>query len=336
MRVSRPRNPLTDQQVFVVSERHSGRRIDVVIREEIPELSRQRVQSLLSDSMVTVNGRTVVKPSTLVRAGDQIAVCLPLPVPSKVEPENLPLDILFEDEHVAVVNKPPGQVVHPVGSLRTGTLVNALLHHFGSLSAIGGVTRPGIVHRLDKEASGVLIVAKTDRAHRSLSEQFKNRCVEKLYWALVHGVPRDRSGKVDLPIGRHPRHRNRFAVRADGRAAVTAWRYLGHLGDVAWLEISTQTGRTHQIRVHLRYLGHPILKDCLYGFRGSRLCGWWADRLGDYPGILLHACRVGFTHPVSGDIMRLEVDPPTGFLEAVAKVRESQLYAGDNLAGPHP
>ena len=276
----------------------------------------------------------MVKPSTIVRVGDEITVCLPPPVPSKIEPEDLPLDILFEDDHVAVINKPPGQVVHPVGSLRTGTLVNALLHHFGPLSMIGGVTRPGIVHRLDKETSGVLIIAKNDPSHRSLSEQFKSRCVEKVYWALVHGVPREPSGRVDLPIGRHPRDRKRFAVCTDGRAAVTEWRLLGYLGDVAWLEVRPKTGRTHQIRVHLRHVGHPILKDHLYGFRGVRPRGWWAHLLRDHSGFLLHARRVGFTHPVSGDMMTFEVDPPVGFLEAVKKIRESQNNARNSHATP--
>ena len=306
-----------------------------MIRAEIPDLSRQRVQSLVSQSRVTVNARTVLKPSTIVRAGDTIAVCLPPPVPSGIDPEDLPLDILFEDDHVAVINKPPGQVVHPAGPLRTGTLVNALLHHFGSLSTIGGVTRPGIVHRLDKETSGLLIVAKNDVAHRFLSEQFKSRCVEKVYWALVHGVPGERTGRVDFPIGRHPRDRKRFAVCAEGRAAVTEWRRLGYLDDVAWLVVRTRTGRTHQIRVHLRHEGHPILKDHLYGFRGTRLRGWWAHLLREYPGILLHARRVGFTHPVSGDMMTFEVDPPGRFLEAVTKIKESQSHARNNHAAPY-
>lgn len=310
-------------QVVRVSDRHAGRRIDIVLSEEIPDLSRERIKSLLKDSKISRDGQVVTKPSTPVRAGDRIEVRLPPPVPSGVEPEPLPLDILFEDEHLAVVNKPPGQVVHPAGPLRTGTLVNALLHHFGDLSTIGGVTRPGIVHRLDKETSGLLIVAKNDLAHQSLSQQFKSRRIQKTYWALVHGVPRERKGRIDLPIGRHPRDRKRFAVLNGGRDAITEWRLLGSKAEVAWVEVSILTGRTHQIRVHLRHLGHPVLRDCLYAFRNTRLRGRWAYLLKDYPGILLHAYRVGFTHPASDVMMTFDVNPPGEFQTAIDEIKGS-------------
>ncbi len=313
-----------------VPEHQAGRRIDVVLNEEIVDLSRERVKALVKDSKVTLNGIIVVKPSTPVKAGDKIELRMPPPVSSQVEAEPLPLEILYEDDHLAVVNKPPGWVVHPAGPLRTGTLVNALLHHFGTLSTIGGVTRPGIVHRLDKETSGLLIVAKNDFAHQSLSNQFQSREVQKTYWALVHGVPKEREGGIDLPIGRHPKDRKRFAVCADGRPAVTRWRLLGSSGEVSWLEVRILTGRTHQIRVHLRHIGYPVLKDRLYGFRNTRLRGGWAQRLRDYPGMLLHAYRVGFTHPASGVMMTFEVNPPRRFQEAIEEIKGPEIYVGND------
>ncbi|MFH1742462.1 MAG: RluA family pseudouridine synthase [bacterium] len=323
-----------DTRLIIVLERHQDRRLDVVISDEIADLSRQRVQSLLRESMVTVNEWTVTKASTGVRIGDRIVVHLPPPIPCNIMPEDLPLHILYEDEHIAVISKPPGQVVHPAGALRRGTLANALLYHFGSLSTIGGVTRPGIVHRLDKETSGVLIVAKNDFAHQGLSAQFRARQVDKVYWAFVYGVPKSQSGRVDLPIGRHFRDRKRFAVREEGKSSLTEWRQLACQGDVAWLEVRPHTGRTHQIRVHLRHQGYPILNDRLYGFKRGCLKGRWADISEDYSGIFLHSRRVGFTHPISGDMMTIQADPPDKFMKAVELIGGSQDHDREGHNAP--
>jgi len=314
--------PLSEEfRTFAVSDSCQGQRIDQAISAQVPDLSRQRAQALLRDAGVTVNGTLVLKPSSSVQPGDVVVVRIPPPEPTEVEPENIPLTILYEDDFLAVIDKPPGLVVHPTGSVRSGTLVNALLHHFGSLSVIGGVTRPGIVHRLDRETSGLLIVAKQDSAHRALQDQFKARTVQKTYWALIHGVPKVNSGTVDAAIGRHPRNPKRYAVRPEGKPAVTDWVLLKSRADVSWLEVHPHTGRTHQIRVHLRHIGFPILKDRMYGFRNSQLKGQWIHLLHEYPGILLHARSVGFTHPVSNDMMTFQADPPQGFLRAIDWIR---------------
>jgi len=308
---------LEEFRTFSVSDTCQGQRIDQVISAQIPDLSRQRAQTLLRNAAVTLNGIVVLKPSRSVQPGDVVVVRIPPPQPTKVEPEDIPLTILYEDDFLAIIDKPPGLIVHPTGSIRSGTLVNALLHRFGSLSVIGGVMRPGIVHRLDRETSGLLIVAKQDSTHRALQDQFKARAIQKTYWAMVHGVPKVNSGTVDAPIGRHPGNPKRYAVRPEGKPAVTEWTLLKSRADVAWLEVHPRTGRTHQIRVHLRHIGFPILKDRMYGFRNSQLKGQWIDLLHEYPGILLHARSVGFTHPVSNDMMTFQTDPPQEFLRAI-------------------
>jgi len=278
-----------------------GKRLDRVLASLLPGESRASLQRLMRDGRVRILGRPA-RPSYNVRGGERIEIELPPPRPSHLEPQALPLTILHEDADLLVIDKPAGLPVHPgAGALRV-TLVNALLHHCRDLSVIGGVERPGIVHRLDRETSGVLVVAKNDAAHRSLAAQFKARTVKKLYEALVWGEPQGRDGVIDRPIGRHPFARVRMAVRPDGRPARTVFRVSTSFGEVSFLEIEPTTGRTHQIRVHLSFIGHPIVGDSLYGGRrpvpdAPRGVG---EALAAYAGLALHARRLGFSHPRGG------------------------------------
>jgi 23S rRNA pseudouridine1911/1915/1917 synthase len=253
---------------------------------------------------VLLNG-TPAKASESVRAGDEILWREPPPAArdEQLPAQKMPLEILYEDDFLAVLNKPAGVIVHPGAGHRDGTLVSGLLHHFGKLSESGGVDRPGIVHRLDKETSGCLIVAKTDAAHRSLAAQFASQRVSKIYLALVAGTPRWRSGVVDAPIGRHPVNRKKMAVRPSGRgrAAVTEYRLLDSTGEVSLLECRPRTGRTHQIRVHLKHLGCPVLGDAIYGRRGN------------FPRHMLHAWKLQFQHPIDGRSLSFEAVPPPEF-----------------------
>lgn len=286
-------------------------------------LSRARLQRLIRDGAVSVSGRRV-KPSRHVRAGEEVSVELPELKPASVGPEPIELEVLYEDPHFLVVNKPPGMVVHPAGRVRSGTLVNALLHHCaGSLSGIGGVERPGIVHRLDKETSGLLVAAKTDRAHMGLTRQFAGRKVDKRYRAVVVGVVEADEGVVEGPIGRHPSDRKRMAVVEGGREAETTYRVVERFSAHTHLEVRLRTGRTHQIRVHLASIGHPVLGDKAYGGRrlrrGRRAAG--EALIGRQA---LHAWRLAFDHPVEGRRMAFEAPPPEDFEEALRRLRSTR------------
>jgi 23S rRNA pseudouridine1911/1915/1917 synthase len=262
-----------------------GTRLDVFLTRQRPDFSRSRLQALLKNGAVTVSGR-LEKASWILRAGDAVVFTPPEAVaPAVVAAEEIPLDILYEDESLLVLNKPPDIVVHPGAGNASGTLVNALLHHCGGLSVIGGVERPGIVHRLDKETSGCLVVAKNDAVHRDLAAAFASRSVQKTYVALVEGVPRFPHGQIEAPIGRHPIHRQKMAVVDDGRPAHTSYRLLGSEGKLALVECQPHTGRTHQIRVHLKHLGHPVAGDPVYGHRHR------------FTRHMLHAWKLEFTHP---------------------------------------
>ncbi|MEI8235232.1 MAG: RluA family pseudouridine synthase [Verrucomicrobiota bacterium] len=286
----------------------SGQRLDHFLAVHHPRLSRSRLQALIKEGHILVDGRTV-KPGEKLRPGQQISIQEPeaVPVPG-TEAEDIPLEILFEDADLLVLNKAPGMVVHPAAGNPGGTLVNALLHHCGALSAIGGEQRPGIVHRLDKETSGCIVVAKNDAAHQSLARQFAGRTVLKVYLALAAGRLRSQTGVINAPIGRHPVHRKKMAVAAagKGRLAVTDYRVLRELPGASLVECTLHTGRTHQIRVHLHHLGHPLLGDLLYGRRGG------------YSRQMLHAWRLGFTHPRTGAWMEFQAPLPQDFLDAGA------------------
>jgi 23S rRNA pseudouridine1911/1915/1917 synthase len=289
----------------------AGQRLDHALAASHAELSRSRIQNLIKEGHISVNGLTA-KPGAKLRLGDEIVVRIPPAAPVAAQPEELLLEVLFEDEHLLVINKPAGMVVHPAAGHASGTLVNALLHHCGGLSEIGGEQRPGIVHRLDRETSGCIVVAKNDAAHQGLSRQFATREVSKIYLALVAGRLAAPSGEIVGEIGRHPVHRKKMTVLPEGRgrASRTSWRRLGEIsakqapaeiGSV--VECTLHTGRTHQIRVHFKHIGHPLLGDEVYG-----------RRLG-FLRQMLHAWKLAFTHPVTGRRVECEAPIPEDFLE---------------------
>ena len=278
-------------------------------------LSRSYVKKLIEDGHVSVTGKVAAKAGQIVRAGDEIRVGVPDPEPVSLAAEAIPLDVVYEDEDLVVVNKPRGLVVHPAVGHWSGTLVNALLDHVEDLEGIGGEMRPGIVHRLDKETTGLLVVAKNDTAHHSLSEQIRLRTVKREYWAIVHGSPKSESGRIEAPIGRHPGDRKRMAVNLkNGRDAVTSFKVLERF-KAAYTLVSCrlETGRTHQIRVHMLYIGHPVVGDPVYGTRKAHL-GMTAQAL--------HARVLGFTHPRTGEWMEFTAPPPDDFNQALAQLRE--------------
>lgn len=291
---------------FEVSAGLNRQRADKAVTALLQEFSRSRVQKLFDQGMVWRDDEALTKSDT-VRVGDCIKVTVPPPQPMELRPVDIPLAVLFEDEHIMIVNKAPGMVTHPGAGTGEDTLVHALLHHCaGKLSGIGGVERPGIVHRLDKETSGVILVAKTDAAHRGLSQSFANRSLEKYYLALTRACPRPGCGAIDAPIGRHPVQRQRMTVLPSGREALTDYEVLvpAFADGVSLLRLRIHTGRTHQIRVHLSHIGHPIAGDPQYGWRDS----FSALR---FPRVMLHAHRLVVQHPITGK--RLDCVAPDPF-----------------------
>ena len=290
----------------------SDARLDV-FAAEAADITRSRAGALIREGCVLVNGTQQAKAGCKLRAGDRVTVRIPEAEPASIEAEDIDLDILYQDADVAVVFKPSGMVVHPAAGNERGTLVNALLKHLDNLSGIGGEIRPGIVHRIDKDTSGLLLVAKNDRAHVSLSDQIRAHSVHRAYQAIVIGNLRDDEGFVDAPIGRHPTDRKRMAVVAGGREARTNWRVIERLRGATLIEARLTTGRTHQIRVHMASIGHPVLGDPVYG-----------PKKAPYPvagGQLLHAFQIGFVHPVTGEEMRFTSPPEPRFLEWLEKLR---------------
>jgi len=289
-----------------------GARLDRFVADALPDLSRAAVQRLISESQVTVNG-LLTRSSYKVRAGDEIIVCIPPPRPTTLEPEALPLDILYEDGDILVLNKAAGMVVHPGAGNPSGTLVNAVLAHCPDLQGIGGELRPGIVHRLDKDTSGVLIVAKHDLAIRALQRQFKRRTVRKFYVALFSGsLPQD-EGFIEAPIGRNRVHRRKMAVVANGKPSRTRWRVMEHLRDTrghpyTLVEVQLLTGRTHQIRVHFAWLGYPLVGDRVYGTARQPLTA---------PRQFLHARDLTVVHPVTGEEMTFSAPLPSDLQEVL-------------------
>jgi 23S rRNA pseudouridine1911/1915/1917 synthase len=301
---------VSEFQTFEVSPQEAGHRLDQFLAQA-SGLSRSTVYRLIDEGRVRLQGRPP-KASYRVRAKDRITVSLPPPSPSGLEPEPIPLHVLYEDQDLLVLNKPSGVVVHPAAGHRSGTLVNALLYHYPELPGIGGVERPGIVHRLDRETSGCLMVAKTERAHQVLTRQFQMRQIEKKYLALVHGIVRDEARSIILPIGRHEAERKKMGVRTrKGREAETTYRVLRRLDGYTLLEVSPTTGRTHQIRVHLSAIGHPVVGDTLYGGRRERKTRLKAPRQ------LLHAWKLSFTHPGAGHRIEVTAPLPADFQNAL-------------------
>jgi 23S rRNA pseudouridine1911/1915/1917 synthase len=301
---------------LVVADEDAGRRLDVVLADRLGDVSRARVQALIRAGQVEASAGDIPEASRRVKPGERYRIELPAPVSAQPRPEAMPLEVLFEDEHLIVIVKPAGLVVHPAPGHAGGTLVNALLAHCGpSLSGIGGVRRPGIVHRLDKDVSGVLVVAKHDAAHLGLAAQFTVHSVARVYEALVWGVPSPSAGRIERPIGRDPKDRLRMGVVAGGKRAVTRYRLLEAAGlRASRLELRLETGRTHQIRVHLAAIGHAILGDDLYGRRlPAGLPAEVREAVVGLGRLALHATELGFTHPVTGELLTFRCDPPALF-----------------------
>ena len=286
-------------------------RLDVRLSRETG-MTRSRVETLIREGRAQVNGAAEKKPGRKVGETDAVSLDVPLPVATEAQPEDIPLEILYEDDDLAVVVKPCGMVVHPAAGNENGTLVNALLFHLKNLSGIGGALRPGIVHRLDKDTSGLLLVAKNDATHAALSDALKARTIHKTYRAVARGAIKEPTGVVEAPIGRSPKDRKKMAIVPDGRYARTEYRVLEPLRGATLVDVNLITGRTHQIRVHFASIGHPLLGDPLYGGKNQPSVG----------RLMLHARRIEFTHPATGRTMVFEAPEPPEFLQEVEKLRK--------------
>lgn len=299
---------------FFINEEQKSTRIDLVLSLQLQEVSRSFVQKLLEKGAVTVNGKVCDSKKYKVNEGDEIEITIPEPEELKIEAENIPLDIVYEDDDVLVVNKPRGMVVHPAVGNENGTLVNAIMYHCGDrLSSINGVIRPGIVHRIDKDTSGLLMIAKNDSAHESLSQQLAEHSITRRYEALVFNNFNEDEGTVNAPIGRDPKNRLKQAVTSqNSKHAVTHWRVLERFGKYTLVEAKLETGRTHQIRVHMSYIKHPLVGDFVYGPSKQPFA---------VEGQLLHAKILGFVHPRTGEYMEFERPRPEIFEETLKKIR---------------
>ncbi len=307
------------QKIDFVVEKATSERLDRWLVEHLNDFSRSRIQTLLQDGHVRINGEVCTHRTGKLQLGDQVRVTLPKTEPLNLEPEDIPLDILFEDEHLIIINKPVGMVIHPSPGHRTGTLVHALLHHCENLSGIGGIERPGIVHRLDRDTTGALMVAKTDIALRHLQQQLREKTARREYLGVVFGSSQEESGVVDAPIGRHPIDRKKQAIVPEdkgGRAAVTYWKILERLSNYSLMHFQLETGRTHQIRVHCQSMGNPIVGDPVYG--SGRSIGV------NLPGQALHAWRLSLIHPVSGESVVAIAPTPDRFDKLLAFLRQRQ------------
>lgn len=297
-----------EEKTLWASETDEGKRLDVFLTEAM-DISRSFATQLITEKHVHI-GDKKVKPSYRMSCGDTVVVAWEAQAALHAVPQDIPLDIIYEDEHIIVINKPRGMVVHPAPGNPDGTLVNALLYHCqGELSGINGVIRPGIVHRLDKDTSGVMVAAKTDEAHRGLAAQIKSHEAHRTYWALVHGNIVEERGVVEAPIGRHPKDRIKMAVTfKGGREAVTHFTILKRYGDLTWVECKLETGRTHQIRVHMAYIHHPVVNDPLYGYKKD-----------NFPinGQALHSHSLDLVHPITGEAMHFEAATPQDFLDCL-------------------
>lgn len=311
--------------VTVPSELH-GDRLDRALALLVPGQSRSALARLVTEGRVTISGRPASKSSHPVSAGDSIEVAIPDAAPAEAVAQDIPLRIVFQDDDVVVVDKPAGLVVHPAAGHADSTLVNALLHHVRDLSGVGGSTRPGIVHRLDKDTSGLIVVAKNDEAHRALTAAWPTPKVVKQYLVLVYGKPKSDAGTIDKPIGRDPRNRKRMGVVSGGRRAVTDWQVLERFGSVSLLLCTLRTGRTHQIRVHLKSIGHPVVGDPLYS--GPQWKGVTEQHVRKALAALgrqaLHATRLAFPHPRSGEQLAFESPMPDDMKAAVDVLRENR------------
>ena len=302
-----------DKFFITVEPESAGMRIDAYLASVTDNsLSRTYIQKLMEQEQISVSGNVEKSKKYKVKAGDILELTIPEPESLDVSPENIPLDIVYEDEDVAVINKPKGMVVHPAPGNEHGTMVNALLYHCKDLSSIGGVIRPGIVHRIDKDTSGLIMIAKNDNAHISLTEQLKVHSITRVYNAIVFDNIKEDEGTVDAPIGRSPANRFKMAVVPDGRRAVTHYKVLERFGNFTYIEARLETGRTHQIRVHMAYIKHPLLGDGVYGS---------AKKLYGAESQTLHARVLGFVHPRTGEYMEFTSELPEQFQQILVKLR---------------
>lgn len=302
---------MTEAQTITFQIQDAGERLDKVVTATVPDLSRAAVQRLVKSGQVTVNGRTS-KPSYRVEIGDEVVVHVPAEVPPEIAPEQVPLDVIYEDEHLLALNKPAGMVVHPAYGHESGTLVNAVLARCPETLNVGGADRAGIVHRLDKDTSGLILVAKDEATHTALQRQFKRRQVLKTYLALVQDHPSPRHGLIDAPIGRDKRHRKRMSVTRTGRPARTTYRVVELFDEYSLVELQPETGRTHQIRVHLAWLGYPVVGDPVYGYRKQPLLK---------SRHFLHAHKLELTHPITGAPLSLMAPLPDELVRLLRRLR---------------
>lgn len=300
-----------EQIELIVGEEDEGTRLDVFINRKLGKLSRSHIQKLIEDGMVKVNGLNS-KTSLKVKRDQLVEVNIPEPKKLEVDAQDIPIEILYEDKDVAVVNKPKGMVVHPACGNYSGTLVNAIMYKCDKLSSINGIIRPGIVHRIDKDTSGVLVIAKNDNAHMKLSQQLKNHTMTRRYVALVYGDLKNQKGIIDAPIARHKTERKKMAVGKEGKSAVTHFEVIERLNGYTLIKASLETGRTHQIRVHMAYIGHPLVGDEVYGPKKPKI---------KVKGQMLHAEVLGFTHPATGEYMEFSAPMPQDFRDLLDKLR---------------
>lgn len=310
------------QEEAIIPADMAGWRLDRALATLLPTYSRERLKALISSGQVTSNGQLARDPSAKAKEGTAYSVAVPAPTPAHNEAQDIPLDIIFEDDHLLVVDKPAGMVVHPAAGNFDGTMVNALLHHCkGRLSGIGGVARPGIVHRIDKDTSGLLVVAKTDPAHEGLAAQFAKHSIDRRYAAIVAGLPKSGSGTVDAPLARSATNRKKIAIVGEGRGkrAVTHWSLVEPLKQAALVECRLETGRTHQVRVHMASIGHPLLGDPVYG-RARPEHRDILKRL-EFERQALHAARLGFIHPVTGGALTFDSPIPSDMQRLLSYLR---------------
>jgi 23S rRNA pseudouridine1911/1915/1917 synthase len=309
---------------FIVAEQEKDLRLDIFLAGRESAMSRSQLTKAVGDGMVTVN-RKKAKAGQRLKIGDAVCLLIPEPTNCTVLPEDIPLRIVYEDTHLLVVDKPAGMVVHPAPGHFSGTLVNAVLFYCRDLSGIGGVLRPGIVHRLDKDTSGLIVIAKADDAHRGLAAQFKEHRIRKTYQVLVHGDVKEEHGVVDLPVGRHPVDRKKMSVRSRrGRSALSRWRVCERYGAATLLEVDIETGRTHQIRVHLNALGYPVVGDIVYGKKGSgreNKSSDAAQRLKNMARQALHASRLSLMHPMTGRWLEFVSPLPADMAELCSSLK---------------
>ncbi len=298
------------KRVLTVRDEEEGLRLDVFLADKLDKLTRSYIQDLISSGHVFVNTNKKLKSSYRIKSNDIIDITIPPPKTIEILEEDIPLNILYEDEDIAIIDKPKGMIVHPTSGNYSGTLVNSLLYHFDRLSSVAGIFRPGIIHRLDKDTSGLLIIAKTDDAHRILSKDFKARKITRIYWAIVERNIREDEGTIDTLIARHPIDRKKMAVvnSKSSRRAITHFKVLERFEDYTLVQLELQTGRTHQLRVHMAYIGNPIVGDTLYGSKIQKF---------KTQGQVLHAKRLAFIHPRTGEYMEFEGELPEYFARLV-------------------